>query len=83
MVGMIESEIEQKNQMDIDENVSSDEEEWTAQGDAKSEEVQVEAVELGIPAELLLHPFNNAVQALWLCERLKEELSSGNTFSHS
>ena len=74
MVRVLESEIDQKNQMGIDENVSSDEEERTAQGDAKSEEVQVEAVELGITAELLLHPFNNAVQALWLCERLKEEL---------
>ena len=74
MVAVIESEIDQKNQMGIAKSLSSDEEEWMAQGDAKPEEAQVEPVELGITAELLLHPFNNAVQALWLCERLKEEL---------
>ena len=40
------------------------------------EEESAQSGELGITAELVLHPFNNAVQALWLCEQLKEELKA-------
>ena len=34
------------------------------------------AAELAVTAELLLHPFNTPVQALWLCNILRKELGA-------
>ena len=44
--------------------------------EAKLENAETSAAELAITAELLLHPFNTPVQALWLCEMLKKELGA-------
>ena len=33
-------------------------------------------VDLAITAEILLHPFNNPAQAVWLCQKLKDELKA-------
>ena len=45
--------------------------------DEKSEDAEpANAGEAMITAELLLHPFNTAAQAIWLCEKLKKDLKA-------
>ena len=41
-----------------------------------SEVVEGSATELTLTAEILLHPFNTSLQALWLCETLKQQLKA-------
>ena len=51
-------------------------EEFELEEETTGEEESTQSGELDITAELVLHPFNNAVQALWLCGQLKEELKA-------
>ena len=64
-----------EEQIDAEENVHELLEGEVAT-EAELEDAEAPAAELGLTAELLLHPFNTPVQALWLCEKLKKELGA-------
>ncbi len=43
---------------------------------AGSEVAEGSTTDLTLTAEILLHPFNTSLQALWLCETLKQQLKA-------
>ena len=43
---------------------------------AESKDAKESATDLTLTAEILLHPFNTSLQALWLCETLKQQLKA-------
>ena len=75
MVAMLESGTDERRTISADGGQSPDEE-LQVEEETTGKEQSAQTGELGITAELVLHPFNNAVQALWLCEQLKEELKA-------
>ena len=80
MVTAIQKNTQQDNEINDDRFEAEENVQELSEGEvvieAALEDAQASAAEIGVTAELLLHPFNTPVQAIWLCETLKKELDA-------
>ena len=72
MVNTLQTRVEEE-QVGISDSLDHDEEQMVAE-EPYAEDEAPEKGDVGVTAELILHPFNNAIQAVWLCQKLKEGL---------
>ncbi len=72
MVNTLQPRMEE-GQASISEILNHDEEQTVA-AEPHAEDEAPQNGDISVTAEIILHPFNNAIQAVWLCQKLKEGL---------